>query len=396
MPELVSPDNKLTVDLDAIAHNLASMRALMPAGCRVAGVVKADAYGHGAVQVAGRLKTEGAEFLAVATIAEALELRQADIEGPIMLLLGLWPSEAALAVEHDLLPVTDRLEVLEALAAAGQAAGREAQAQIKVDTGMARLGVRLEDALELLQAAAKLEGVRVTGLVSHLATQGLPGSDHARKQSSDFIRLLSTARNMGHELADSSLAASGAVMVPPLDAQGDTGLPAVVRLGISLYGGLPNEGSAGIVDLRSAMKFSSRLIAVKQVPADTPVSYGCTWIAPNDTWLGVVPVGYADGYSRSFSNQGVMLVQGRRVPVRGRVCMNLTMLELADLGPQAQVGDEVVILGRQGDEEITLDELAGLAGTIPYEIACSFGAANPLSHTPAAPRHPLDPALGAR
>lgn len=387
----VSPDNKLTIDLDTLAHNLAALRALMPAGCRVAGVVKADAYGHGAVQVGQRLKAEGAEFLAVATLAEALELRRSGLDGPIMLLLGLWPAEAPQALEHDLLPITDRMEVLQALAAAGRASGRPAQAQIKVDTGMGRLGVRPEEALDLLRAAAKLEGLKITGLVSHLATSGLPGSEHAAKQAASFAQLSQTARDQGHGLLDSSLAGSGGVLVPPLGAPGP---PAIARLGVSLYGGLPDEGSLGVADLRTAMRFSSHLIAVKQVPAGTPVSYGCTWVAPKDTWLGVVPVGYANGYLRSLSNQGVMLVNGQRVPLRGRVCMNLTVVELGDLGPQTKVGDEVVLLGRQGAEEITIDELAGLAGTIPYEISCALGAANPRSHTPATPR--LDPGLGAR
>ncbi len=380
MPELVSADNKLTVDLDAIAHNLACLRALMPADSRVAGVVKADAYGHGAVPVAKRLKAEGAEFLAVATLAEALELREAGLAGPVMLLLGLWPSEAPLALEHELLPVTDRLEVLEALAAAGRSTGRIARAQIKVDTGMGRLGVHPQEALGLFQAASKLEGLAITGLVSHLATSGLPGSEHAKRQAQTFSQLLQTARDQGHELPDSSLAGSGGVLVPP---NGAPAPPAIARLGISLYGGLPDEGSAGLAALRTAMSFTSRLISVKQVPAGTPVSYGCTWVAPTDTWLGVVPVGYANGYLRSLSNQGVMLISGQRVPVRGRVCMNLTVLELGALGPKVKVGDEVVLLGRQGSEEITLDELGGLAGTISYEISCALGAANPRLHTPA-------------
>jgi alanine racemase len=380
MQNLASPDNQLIVDLDAIAHNLSSLRALMPSGSRVAGVVKADAYGHGAVKVAKRLKDERAEFLAVATLDEAQELRQAGVKGPIMLLLGLWPSEAPLALEHDLLTITSHWKVLEALAAAGRNAGRTVQAQIKVDTGMGRLGLPPEGAMDLLREAAKLDGLTITGLVSHLATSGLPGSEHAHRQSRDFAGLLKAARDQGHELPDSSLAGSGGILVPP---QGVDGAPAIARLGISLYGGLPDEGSAGIADLRTAMRFTSRLIAVKQVPAGTPVSYGCTWVAPKDTWLGVVPVGYANGYLRSLSNKGVMLVRGKRVPLRGRVCMNLTVFELAGLGPNLNVGDEVVLLGRQGEEEITLDGLASLADTIGYEISCALGAANPRSHTPA-------------
>ncbi len=374
------PDNQLQVDLEAIAHNLAAMRGLMPAGCRVAGVVKANAYGHGAVPVAQRLKEEGVEFLAVADLTEALELRRAGLGGPIMLLLGLWPEGADLAVEHELLPVVDRLEVLEALAAAGRRLGRPAQAQIKVDTGMGRLGLPPGEALELLTAASRLEGLVITGLVSHLATAGQPESQHAQKQAAAFARLLATAREQGFALADSSLAGSGGVLVPPPDAPGP---PAIVRLGMTLYGGLPDPAAAGRVTLRPAMSFTSRLIEVKRVPAGTPVSYGCTWRAPADTWLGVVPVGYADGYLRSLSNQGVMLVGGRRVPVRGRVCMNLTMVELGPGEPRAKPGEQVVLLGRQGNQAITPDELAALAGTIPYEICCALGAANSPTYAPA-------------
>lgn len=376
----LSPDNRLLVDLDAIAANLAALRRLMPPGSRVAGVVKADAYGHGAIPVAKRLKAEGAEFLAVATLGEALELRQAGVKGPILLLLGVWPREANFAVEHGLTPVVARLEALEALAQAGRRAGRPAQAQLKVDTGMGRLGAPPREALELLAKAAELPGLELTGLVSHLATAGASGSQHARAQATAFAQLLRTARERGHRLPDSSLSGSGGVLVPPA---GPDNRPIMARLGMGLYGGLPDPGSAGRAELRTAMAFTSRLLEVKQVPAGTAVSYGCTWRAPVATWLGVAPVGYANGYPRSLSNRGQMLVGGRRRPVRGRVCMNLTVLELGAEGPKAQVGDPVVMLGRQGDEEISVDELAGLAGTIPYEICCALGAANPRVYVPA-------------
>ena len=156
-----------------------------------------------------------------------------------------------------------------------------------------------------------------------------------------------------------------------------------MRLGISLYGGLPDAGSGGVVPLATAMRFSSRLIQVKRVARGAPVSYGCTWSAPCDALLGVIPVGYADGYLRSGSNRARVLVGGRWAPVRGRICMNLTMVDLTDHDPAPQPGDEVVLLGSQAGHGITLDELASWAGTIGYEVSCALGRSNPRHYLPA-------------
>ncbi len=368
-------DNRLTVDLEAIAANLAALRNCLPPGTRVAGVVKADAYGHGLVPVARLLKSRGCEALAVAHLHEALSLRRAGVEGTIYLLLGIWPEQAALAVEHRLTPVTEHLEVCQALAAAGRASGRPATCQLKVDTGMGRLGLPPAQALEVLRRAAALEGLVVTGLVSHLATAGEPGCPHVAAQTRAFAELLARARQEGFPLPDSSLVGTGGTLVPPPDLPGPPGL---ARLGVGLYGGLPSPGAAGRTRLTTAMRFTSRLLKVHRVPAGTRVSYGGTWVAPADTWLGVVAAGYGDGYLRSLSNRGWMLVGGRRIPIRGRVCMNLTVVELAE--PLPARGDEVVLLGRQGQDQITVDELADWAGTIPYEITCALGAANPVEY----------------
>ena len=373
------PANRLVVNLENIAHNLAALRACLPAGSRVAGVVKADAYGHGLVPVARVLKKEGAEALAVASLDEAAVLRREGIEGPILILLGLWPGQAARALELEVTPILTSREAVEELAAAGRAAGRPATCHIKVDTGMGRLGLRPEECLEFLDWAAGLEGIRVTGLVSHLSTAGEPGDQHCRKQARIYLELLQACRRRGQQLPDSSLAGSGGALVPP---PGLEDMPLMVRLGISLYGGLPSPGAAGRAELRDAMSFRSRLLAVRLAPAGTLVSYGGTYQVPRDTWLGVVPVGYSEGYPRTLSNRAVMLVGGRRVPVRGRVCMNLTMLDLGGLEPRPRPGDQVVLLGRQGEQEIALEELAQWADTISYEITCSLGAANPRHYQP--------------
>lgn len=368
-----SPDNRLTVDLAAIVHNLGALRALLPRGARVAGVVKADAYGHGLVPVARALKDAGAEALAVAVLAEGAHLRKAGVQGPIYLLLGVRPDQARRAAAGELTPICADLEVFRALDAVGRERGRPVPCQLKVDTGMGRLGLALEETWEALEQLMRLPGIELTGLVSHLATAGDPSSDYAPRQATAFAGLLAQARQRGLALADSSLAGSGGVLAPVKQMPSP---PCLVRLGVALYGGLPDPASAGRAELKGAMSFTSRLLTVRRAPAGTLVSYGCTWRARRDTWLGVVPAGYSDGYPRSASNRARMLVAGRPAPIRGRVCMNLTVIDLEGFDPLPRPGEAVTLLGRQGGAEITADQLAAWAGTIPYEITCSLGAAN--------------------
>ncbi len=381
MPHIApNPDNRLLVDLAALEHNLAALRGILPAGTRVAGVVKADAYGHGLLPVARRLKAAGAEALAVATPAEGRLLRRAGVEGPVFLLLGARPGQTRQVAELDLTPITADLETFRALSAAGQALGRAVECQLKVDTGMGRLGVAWGECLEFLEALKGLPGIRLTGLASHLATAGDPASELAARQSRRFAELLTAARQAGWKLNDSSLAGSGGALAPPPQSPGP---PSFARLGIALYGCLPDPASAGRAGLQPVMSFKSRLLAVRRAPAGTTVSYGATWRATADTWLGVVPAGYSDGYPRALSNRAHALVGGRPAPVRGRVCMNLTVLDLGGLEPLPTVGDEVVLLGRQGQAAIDADQLGDWAGTISYEITCGLGAANRRRYAPA-------------
>ncbi|BEQ16231.1 alanine racemase [Desulfoferula mesophila] len=372
-----SPDNLVSVDLTAIAANLRALRALLPPKVGVAGVVKADAYGHGMVPVARRLKAAGAETLAVALPGEGVLLRRAGIEGPILVLMGLAPGQAPLAVAHDLSPFLAAWEDFAALSQAAQDAGTQATCHLKVDTGMSRLGVEADQALDLLERAAALPGLKIQGLASHLATSGVPGDPTAQKQAEIFSSLLGEARRRGHALTESSLEASGGVMAPPPAAPEPPGL---ARLGISLYGGLPAPESQGAAPLKGAMRFTSRLMAVRRVPAGAGVSYGHIWKAPRDTWLGVVAAGYSDGYPRSASNRAQVLIRGQAAPLRGRVCMNAIMVDLTGFAPLPAPGEEVVLLGRSGEREITADQLGEWAGTISYEITCSLGAANRRRH----------------
>ncbi|MEW5911179.1 MAG: alanine racemase [Thermodesulfobacteriota bacterium] len=374
MPRVApSPDNLVTVDLAAIAHNCAVLRGLLPPGLGLAGVVKADAYGHGILPVARTLKEAGAQALAVAQVHEGLLLRRRGIEGPILVMMGLGPGQAQEAAAQGLTPLISAWEDFQALSAAAQELGRPVACQLKVDTGMSRLGVAPERALELLRAAAALPGLELTGLDSHLATGGDPRSAQARRQSRLYAELLAAARAEGYALPLSSLAGSGGVLAPPAGMPAGPGL---ARVGIALYGGLPHAACQGRAPLKGAMRFRSRLLAVRRVAKGQKVSYGGDWTAPRDTWLGAVAAGYSDGYPRAASNKASVLVQGRPASVRGRVCMNLTVVELSGRDPLPEVGAEVVLLGRQGRAEITADQLGAWAGTISYEITCSLGAAN--------------------
>ena len=370
----------LHIDTAALVHNYRLLRSLLPVGVATAGVVKADAYGHGLVETARVLKAEGSEMLAVAHLYEAELLREAGVGGDILVLLGVAPENADRAAELSVTPFCDKMDWVNALAQAGRKAGRALKIHVKVDTGMSRLGVAPREALEFLHASADLEGVEVTGISSHLATAGVPESDYALLQAELFSGLLDEARQMSFSLPESSLQNSGGVMIPPSALPKP---PYVVRPGIALYGGLPDDESAGVLSLKGVMSFSTRLIQVREITAGTKVSYGGTWTAKRDTTLGVIPVGYADGYPRALSNRAMALVMGQRVPLRGRVCMNLCMLDMGGLSQKPQVGEPVVLLGRQGGEEILLDELAEWAGTIGYELSCSLGAANPRLFGPA-------------
>ena len=370
----------LDIDLKALAQNYRLLRALLPEDAATAGVVKADAYGHGLLETARTLKAEGSEKLAVAHLYEAELLRGAGVGGDIFILLGVAPENAARAAELGVTPFCDKLEWIQALAKAGREAGRALKIHVKVDTGMTRLGVEPSGMLEFLRRAAGLEGVVVTGISSHLATAGVPKDEYALRQAQLFSGLLDEARQAGFALPESSLQNSGGVMIPPSALPKP---PCVVRPGIALYGGLPDEQSAGVLPLMGVMSLSTRIIQVRDIKAGTKVSYGGIWTADKDTTLGVIPVGYCDGYPRSLSNRALALVGGQRVPQRGRVCMNLCMLDLGGLPEKPRVGEPVVLLGRQGVGEILLDELADWAGTIGYEITCSLGAANPRRFRPA-------------
>lgn len=363
---MIEPPTLATTRLDHIEANLAAIGRRV--GDRlVLAAVKADAYGHGAVEVARHLQHTGvADQLGVATVAEGIELRRAGITIPILKLSVARGPEVAAAVEHDLaLIAVDEQSITEAGAAA-VAIGHEAVLHLKVDTGMRRLGCPPQDAPRLAELADATDGVRLAGLMSHLPISDSPaGQEFTAAQIGVF-----------RELAARVEAARGPLLKHLANSGGILGHPEswfdMVRPGVLIYGSYPDPESPRTLDLLPGLEWRSRVTFVQQVRAGETVGYGRSWTAPRDTWIATVAVGYGDGYSRLLSNRGRMLVAGASYPIAGRVSMDQTMI---DLGPQTgvRVGDDVVLIGRSGSQEITAAELAGLQGTIAYEVTCAIG-----------------------
>jgi len=371
---MVSSLVELGVDLAALAHNYRELRRRCESRVRFLAVVKADAYGHGLLPAARKLAAAGVDYLGVGSLEEGLALRQAGLALPVLLLAGMVPAEAEAAVAADLEVMLFRRDVAESLAAAARSQGKKAKAHLKVDTGMGRLGILPQEVLPFLKGLREHREVEVLGLCSHLAVAEIEDKTYTLKQLKEFNGLLAAARGQGFRLPLSHIANSAALWEI---REAHLGL---VRPGIMLYGSPPAPHRPPPVKLQPVMSFRSQVLQVKRLPPGSAVSYGGTYVTRDWCDLAVVPVGYCHGYSRLLSNRGEMLLRGRHVPIRGRVCMNLTMVEVTGI-PEVREGEPVTLLGADGDERITAEELAEWAQTISYEIYCALGSANPRHYT---------------
>jgi alanine racemase len=359
----------LAIDLAALEHNYRQLRGLCDPQVKMLAVVKADAYGHGLLPAARKLAGAGAEYLGVGSLEEGLLLRRAGITLPVLLLLGILPEEAGCAVGHDLDVALFRADVAQALAAAASQQGKQARVHVKVDTGMGRLGVLPSEALPFLAGLKNLSHLEVAGLISHLAVADEEDKTYTYKQLNEFTTLLAAARDAGWRLPLSHITNSAALWELPAAHLG------LVRPGLMLYGSPPSPDRTPPVDLKPVMSLTALVLQVKRLPPGSSISYGCTYTTPDWCDLAVLPVGYCNGYSRLASNRGEVLIHGRRAPIRGRVCMNLTMVEVTDL-PEVKEGDRAVLLGSDQGEHLRAEELAGWAQTISYEVYCALGTAN--------------------
>jgi alanine racemase len=361
------------VDLGALRHNAQVARQLA-GNCDVLAVVKANAYGHGAVPVARALVEAGVSWLGVALVEEGIELRHAGVAAPILVMGGSYAGGYELLVEYDLVPIVFRPEHLEGLALVARAAGKKVTAHLKVDTGMGRIGILPSEVDAFLDEAARWPEVTLTGLASHFANADLADAALTAAQVRELGEVLARMRARGVHPAWRHLANSaGLVDKPDLKRGLDVNL---MRPGLLLYGVAPASWLEPEATLRPVLTWKTGVTHVKRVPAGTAISYGSTWRAGRPSVIATLPVGYADGYARAFSNKAHVLVRGRRLPIVGRVCMDMVMADVTDV-PAVEVGDEVVLLGAQGEERITADELAALEGTISYEVLCAVSARVP-------------------
>jgi alanine racemase len=356
------------VDLHAIAENVALACRLAGPNTQVMAVVKADAYGHGAVPVARAALHAGATWLGVAIPEEAVPLRAAGIASRILVLGPIAPDQADLVATHDLDQCVCDLTQAEALDRAARTRGRLLALHLKVDTGMRRVGLHPREVRSVAEKIRALPCVRVAGLMTHFAEAEAEEPDFTREQLARFAeaaRSLPAVPQGGMPLRHA--ANSAALLLIP-EARLD-----LVRPGIMLYGYHP-RGRKRPADppLRPALRFRTAITQIRDVVRGDSVSYGRTFVAPRDLRVATLPVGYADGCGRLLSSRGQVLVRGRRVPIIGRVCMDMTMVDVTGV-PEVRVGDEAVLIGRQGAEEITADEVAEVQGTISYEVLCRIG-----------------------
>ncbi len=367
---MINSPNSIVIDLAALEHNLNQVKKLLAPGTRIMGIVKSDAYGHGLIPVSKVLESNGVDYLGVAHLYEALELRNNGIRRPIALLCGVRTKEEAReAVEKDLTPVLFDVEMAEALAKESARKGKGIHVHLKVDTGMGRLGIPLSELELFMKRIAQYKELHLEALASHLSSADDPGSNFTEIQIENFKKAIHMGRSMGFELPLNNLANSAGIMAYK---EAHFGL---VRPGIALYGGLPSPEFQSPVPLKPVMNFKGEVVQIRDLPDNTPVSYGRTYYTKGAQRIAVLSAGYGDGLLRSLSNRGKVLIQGQKVDIVGTVCMNMTMCNVSPL-KDVVPGSEAVFLGTQGEESITGDDVARWTETISYEVFCSVGVGN--------------------
>ncbi|MGH8030261.1 MAG: alanine racemase [Arenimonas sp.] len=359
---------KIRVDLDALTHNLRALRA--HAGVPVMGIVKANAYGHGLVPVALHLQAQGIEQLGVAFLEEGVALRRAGVTVPILVMGGIFGPQASALIANGLEITVSSIDKLRQVEAAAEAAGKRAVVHLKIDTGMERIGVHSYHAGPFIEAAVASRWCTVKGAYSHLACADDPDSAMTARQLERFLEACAHFERIGAPMPIRHLANSGGVLHFP-DSHLD-----MVRPGIALYGVLPDPAARATVELRPVLSLVSQVVYFKVVPAGQTVSYGATWAPATDTRVVTIPIGYGDGWPRALSSRGEVLVRGERRPIVGLICMDQFMV---DLGPDgtAYNEDEVVLIGTQDGEAIRCEDVAVVAGTIPYEILVNLNTRIP-------------------
>lgn len=358
------------VDLSAILYNMERMHGAISPQTKMIGVIKTDGYGHGAVPIGRELEKLPYVFgYATATAEEAFILRRAGLIKPILILGYTFPYSYEELVLQEIRPAVFRRDALEALNACAERLGKKALVHVKVDTGMSRIGIRPDaEGLAFMEWTAGLAHIEVEGIFTHFARADERDQTAALSQLSAFTAFVQEAeRRMGRAIPLKHCSNSAGILTLP---QANLSL---VRAGITLYGLSPSgEVTRDILALRPVLSLKSRLVYVKEIEAGTPVSYGGAFVAKERMRIATVPVGYGDGYPRGLSGKGSVLIRGKRAPILGRICMDQFMVDVTDI-PDALENDEVTLIGADGGEVITMEELGELSGRFNYELACDLG-----------------------
>ena len=371
------------INLKAFKHNLQNLRAItepstgLGPATGIMAVIKADAYGHGAIPCAKAAIDTGVEYLGAGIIEEGIELRENNITEPILILGSIFPDEVADLVRHNFATILCTPHLAQALAKEAEKQGKTVNVHIKVDTGMNRLGVLPENLLPLIKTINNLPTLKLEALSTHFSSADDKDTSITTQQIELFQKTLSELQKAG-------------VTMPPLTHLANTSAlfrfpesrSKMVRPGLILYGALPSPILNSVVEeicqkenlqnFQPVMQWKSKIILLKSVQKDQPLSYSRKYFTPRDSVIATLPIGYADGLHRNLSNNMEVLVRGKRVPQVGTICMDMILIDVTEV-PDVQMGDEVVIFGKQGEEEITVEELAKRSNTIPYEILCNVG-----------------------
>ena len=355
------------VNLQALRHNYREIKKQLAAGVKLCAVVKANAYGHGAVAAARVAVEEGAEYLAVATLSEGIELRQAGFTTPILVLGLVMPEDAKDVVDYDLTQVVCELSLAKALSEEAQRQQKKARIHLKVDTGMGRIGVRPEEIGELATKIAELPGLVIEGMFSHFATADSKDKTYTKQQLAAFKDAIAAVEGRGIKLSLKHIAESAAILEIP-EAHFD-----MVRAGVIQYGLWPSEEVTHPIDLQPVMSLDAKVVWVKTLHPGESIGYGRQFTAKRESRIATLPIGYADGYIRAYGQEGFVEIHGKKAPLAGRVCMDQVMVDVTDI-PHVQIGDEVTLFG---SDSLTIDEVARWGNTINYEVPCLLSARVP-------------------
>lgn len=355
------------IDLDAIGNNIREIRRRLNTGTKLMAVVKADAYGHGAEEVSKVCLYNGADQLAVATCDEGVQIRQWSIQVPVLVLGNTVEGQLETIINYSLTQAVFRYETAKLMSDIAVKLGKTALVHIKIDTGMSRIGFMPTDkSIEEIEKIFKLPNIKVTGMFTHFATADEKDKTFTKVQYKKFRYVTDRLNEKGYSGFIRHCANSGAILDMP-----ELGLD-MARAGIIIYGLYPSSQVTHPINLKPAMSLKSQISYVKDLEKNVSVGYGRTYFTTHKTKVATIPIGYADGYSRAFSNKSRVIIKGKYAPVIGNVCMDQMMADVSDI-PDAVAGDSVIIMGRDGKNNVSAEELAEIAGTINYEIVCNVG-----------------------